>query len=413
LTPTADETTEPPASGRILLPPRSFTWILGFCFAVEGALYSAVTPLMPLLARTLPLTELQAGILLGGYSGGLVAGSLLCVTVLKRHNARSVALTSLTALALSTALFGCATSAEVMTASRVAQGVAAGFVWTTCVSWLFSAWPVERRGEALGISAAPAIVGTIAGPLIGSVALTTGVMLPYLTIAVLCVCAAGGLLLMPRPARAAPGDETGVRTRTPKARVLALVSAGVGCLAGMVIGLLNLVSPLTLAKLGASDYVVSAVFLGVAGLSTITAKPIGKAVDRFTAQLVTVIALVVTSILLPFLGAGFSVLSVALLASILLLANNYCYIAAGTMLTHTGAIAGWSLGFSTALIAAVWGVGETLGAVIAGAGIGSVGALMTTSVAAALVALTAATVLLADRARFGRRSPHPAGCKTS
>jgi predicted MFS family arabinose efflux permease len=392
--------------------PRAFTWVLAFCFATEGALYSAVTPLLPLLTRTVPLTALQAGVLLAGYSGGLVMGSVLCVPILKRYNARGVALLSLLTLAATTAVFGCASTAEVLSAARLGQGVAAGCMWTACLSWLLALWPAERRGEAMGIAVGPAVVGTVAGPAIGSVAVTVGVTVPYAGVAALCVCAAVALRLMPSPSRAGDQGPTVSGHSSRRHVTLATLGAATAGVAGIVAGLVNLVSPLVLLRLGASDYVTSAVFLAAAIITALTAKVVGVVVDRFRGDRVAAVTLVLTCALLPVLGAGVGIVCAAVAATILLLVNMQCYIAAATTLTRWGEAAGWSMGLCTALIACVWGIGETLGAVIAGAAVESIGFLWTTSVGALLVFVAVVVVIAmapyasrAEQAASPSRSP--------
>src|SRR6266536_815925 len=104
--------------------------VLGIAFATEGALYSAVTPILPLLSRTLHMSDSQAGVLLSSYSAGLVAGSLLCVLVLRRVNARTGAAGALVLLSLSTLVFAWAQRYEVALAFRLLQGIAGGAAWT-------------------------------------------------------------------------------------------------------------------------------------------------------------------------------------------------------------------------------------------------------------------------------------------
>lgn len=378
------------------LPPESskrFLAVLGFSFAVEGALYSAVTPILPLLARRFGLSDSQTGVLLSGYSAGLIAGSLLGFVVLKRVNARTAAVAALTMLAASTALFAWSNNYDIVLTTRLVQGISGGAMWTACISWLLGVWPIERRGEALGLSVGPAVIGTVAGPAIGTVAVDLGVRLPYSVVAALCLAAATWLLRIPRPARVRLTDDRASVT-TSRRRIQALLGAGVATVAGGLIGLINLAGPVVLADIGAAERTSGIAFLVAALLTVVAARPVGALVDRVGAPRTTLVGLLLTGALLPVFGAGFSTWLTAAALVLLLIANNLCYISAGTMLTREGERAGWPLYFVTALAAMAWGVGETSGAVLAGVGLDTVGALWAATIGAVLTVVTAFVVRL-------------------
>jgi predicted MFS family arabinose efflux permease len=366
--------------------------VLGIAFATEGALYSAVTPILPLLSRRLGMSESQAGAMLSSYSAGLVAGSLLCVLVLRRFNARNVAAGTLTLLALSTVVFAWAHDYELAVSVRLIQGLAGGATWTACITWLLRLYPIERRGEALGVAVSPAVIGTIAGPLIGTMALDLGIRGPYTVVAMIGLVSAGWLLRMPRPPLR--GD---VETPRPVAlgerRRLALLGAVVATVAGALIGLINLAGPLALVGVGAPERTAGVVFVTAAVATVIAARPLGIAVDRRGATWTASAGMLVMAIALPMFGAARGVLIIGSSVVLLLLANNLCYISAGALLTREGERAGWSLSFITALTATVWGIGETVGALLAGVGLDVAGDLWT-SVGGGVLA---AVVLVAVR----------------
>jgi hypothetical protein len=74
------------------------------------------------------------------------------------------------------------------------------------------------------------------------------------------------------------------------------------------------------------------------------------------------------------------------------------------MLTGAGEAAGWSLRFATALLATVWGTGETVGAVLAGVGLDGLGSAWTTSIAGASVAVGILVFGWVTTGKGGRRA---------
>jgi predicted MFS family arabinose efflux permease len=372
--------------------------VLGFAFAVEGALYSAVTPIMPLLSRRLGMSESQAGVMLSSYSAALVVGSLLCALALRRLNARGVATGALTLLALSTVVFAWSQDYELSVSFRLVQGLAGGAIWTASITWLLRLFPSDQRGEALGLSVGPAVVGTIAGPAIGTVALELGVRGPYTVVAVLCLAAAGWLLRMPKPPL--HGDvEKFVPTARGRSRRLAVLGAAVATVAGALLGLINLMGPLVLVGLGAAERIAGLVFVIAAVATVIAARPLGMLVDRRGTTWTASAGLIVMALALPVFGMRPGVLLTGAVVVILLLANNLCYISAGALMTREGEKAGWTLSFVTALTATVWGVGETAGALLAGVGLDYADESWTAWLGGALAAVMLLGVLIVGAER--------------
>jgi predicted MFS family arabinose efflux permease len=183
-----------------------------------------------------------------------------------------------------------------------------------------------------------------------------------------------------------------------------VLAGGLVALTGAVIGLVNVAAPLVLTRLGASDFYGGVVFLIAAVLSVGTGRPLGAAVDRFGTRPALALGLLGLAVLTPLLGAGFPVQAAAAVVIALLVWNNLCYVSLATMLTRSGEAAGWSLRFATALLATVWGTGETVGAVLAGLGLDSLGSGWTTAVAGASVAVGLVVFAWMTAGGSGRRA---------
>lgn len=375
---------------------RGLVAVLGFAFAVEGALYSAVTPILPMLSRHLAMSEPEAGLMLSSYSAGLVAGSLICVPVLRRFDVRTIAASTLLVLAFSTAIFASTSDYEFALASRLVQGIAGGATWTACVTWLLRLFPIEKRGEAIGMAAGPAVVGTIAGPAIGTIGVEIGIRGPYTAVALMCVASAAWLLRMPRPVLRR--DVSGNPPRpTRRPRRLLLLGAALVVADGAIIGLINLEGPLVLVSTGASERTAGVVFAAAAVGTVFAARLLGIWVDRRGAIRAAAAGMAVMTLTLPLLGVGWGTWLTAAAVVLALLANNLSYIASGTLLSREGERAGWTDSFVMAVAATVWGIGETVGALLAGVGLEVAGDLSTASAGAVLAATLMTASLLLPR----------------
>ncbi|MUL50131.1 MFS transporter [Mycobacterium sp. CBMA293] len=379
----------PPAGGRLS------SLVVALAVILEGSLYSAIAPLLPRLTRAYPFTELTAGVLVSGYSGGVVVGALTCVPLLSCARPRYVAAGAMGSLAVSTAAFAITDSPTTLIGARLWQGLSAGVVWTACVFWLLGAASAHNRGAALGRAMSYSVVGTVLGPLLGTAAIRFPVALLYSVIAVAGLAIGVGMLI--------PSSET--RQRLPggavidqprEARKFALLGAWVIALTGVVAGVNNVTSPLMLAHLGASDLAIGLVFMGGALVMVVVGTPVGSAVDRRGARHplsagLTWLALLLVIVGLctnPYLGS----LAVVGLSSALTLT----YVPGASIMTRAGEISGWSLQFAIALSAVLWSGGETLGAVAGGYGMQSFGFLWV-GAAVGLFALGTAAVALVLR----------------
>lgn len=395
--------------------PKKLTFILGFCFAVEGSLYSAVTPILPQLAREFDLSGTATGFLLSGYSAGLVAGSLLCVLALAWVNTRAVAVASLIALGATTVAFAWTDTSSVLMTARLLQGLSAGICWTACVTWLLDTWPDERRGEALGSSMSFAVFGTMAGPLVGTIALQTGRHVPYTMSAAFCLAAAAIVAGLPRPARNRSARAAGTRElRTSAAgfaRMTAAAAAAIATLAGAATGSVQLLGPLTLDEIAGTDLIGGYTFVAAAVIMVAIARPTGILVDRFGAHRMMLLALSTSALLLPLLGLEEGLVVVIVAVVLLVVAINVTYVSAGTMLTRSGEASGWPLQFTIALTGVVWGLGETIGAILSGIGRDAVGPLWTACMGAVIVAIAACLLVVSGvpGGRTGRKGRRPSG----
>lgn len=375
---------------------RRFMGVLGCAFVVEAGLYSAITPIVPQLRDRFGLSEAAAGLLMSSYSVGIVIGSLVCMGIVARVDARTTAVAALVALAATTLAFAWTADSHVLIGARLLQGIAGGITWTACVTWVLRVWPANRRGEALSAAVAPAVVGTVLGPAIGTLAIKIGVGVSYTVVAAVCVGAAIAMLQLPRPRERQAPELASTRSIGAIDR-LGVSGAVAVVVAGIVVGVVNLAGPQILAKMQSPAWTAGLAFTAAAVVTVAVARPVGRLVDIYGAQRATVVAFVAIAIFLPVLAiTGLSWLAVVLIAASVVGVNS-CYLAASAMLTTGIERVGGSLYFATALVGTLWGVGESVGAILAGVGLGAGGAAWTLAGTLAMVAVGCASAMLLPR----------------
>jgi predicted MFS family arabinose efflux permease len=391
---------QPVARGKQSLPPRmrSLLIYVSILVLVELSFYTALTPLLPHYTQAAGLTKAGAGILVAAYPAGTLLGALPSGLLVARLGDRMVVLLGLALMSASTFVFGWSSSSLVLDSARFVQGLGGACIWAAGLAWLAAAGPVDRRGELLGTALGAAVGGALLGPVVGAVASRIGTGPTFSAAAV-----AGGVLMLAAfavPAPAAVAEPQGLRSAWPALRE-PHISAGMWLtgLAGLGFGVIDVLAPLRLGRLGVGATLIGVTFLLSAGIEAVLAPMVGRLSDRrgpLVPVRISLAAAVGISLLAPVLGPA-PVLIVLLIVG--MPAYGALFTPALSMLSGAADRLGLNQGLAFGMCNLAWAAGNGFAAAAGGA----IAQATTDFVPYALLAGTCLVTLLATRPA-GRRA---------
>jgi MFS family permease len=331
---------------------------------VDAMLFGALIPLVPAYADEFGLSKAGAGLLLGAFGAGALAGGLPGGLLAARFGPRRAVLGGLVLLAAASFAFALSGSPWTLGLSRFVQGFSSTTTWAGALAWLTVATSRERRGQTIGTAFGFAVLGAILGPLFGSLAHAVGIRAVFaVTGGVALGLAAWSALSADAPAeRGVPGALG--RAFRDRAFVGGL---WLNTLPAMLFGVLGILAPLRLDAEGLGTAAIGAAFFAAGLLETGLNPLVGRFSDRHGRLLPTQIALgasMVVAIALAFAGRPLAVLPLICLAAV---AFGGFYTPGMALVSDRAEVAGLAQGLGFGIMNSAWAVGNLTGPTLGGA----------------------------------------------
>jgi MFS family permease len=358
---------------------------------VDTTFYAVVAPLLPRYADELDLSKASAGILLAAYPAGTLVGALPSGVLAARFGARRTVLLGLALLAVSSVGFAFAASEIVLDVARFVQGLGGACSWAGGLAWLVAAAPPERRGELIGVALGAAIGGALVGPVLGAAAAALGTEPVFGAVAAIAGVLAVAAATTPEAGRALPA---GARLRDAFGAPRVRSGMWLVAIPGLGFGVLDVLVPLRMDHLGASQAGVAAAFLVAAAGEALVSPIVGRVSDRRGPLVPIRAGLLAAALLVLLVPAPERAVVTGALLVVTTAALGVFWAPAMALLSDAAEAVGAHQGLAFGLVNLAWASGMVLGA----AGGGLIAKVTTDATPYALfAALCASTLALLTR----------------
>jgi DHA1 family multidrug resistance protein-like MFS transporter len=289
---------------------------------IEAVLFTSMAPLLPYYEKSLGLSESSAGVFVASYAVGAFAAAFPSMALARRAGVKTTVTTGFIVLASSTLALGFADSLPAVIGSRFGQGAGSAIALTGAIAWLTGVTDASQRAGAIGIAFSAAFIGALLGPVIGATAASVGIAPVFTAVAFGTAVLAVATLALEAPS----GSRLG---KTPPLLQLfrdhaARIGIWLILVAGVYLGVIGVLVPLQLDRLGLSATEIGAAFATAAVIQAIASPLIGRLADtrgrafpiRIALSTATVTLLLLTFDDRAWLYAGLAVVGIVSLGMI-------------------------------------------------------------------------------------------------
>ncbi|GAB7071252.1 MFS transporter [Mycobacterium hodleri] len=201
----SDAEADCPAPPKEKLP--SEVWVLIFCNAIVALGYGVVAPVLPQYARNFGVSISAATFVITAFALMRLVGAPPAGLLVQRLGERRVYVSGLLIVALSTGACAFAQTYWQLLAFRSLGGLGSAMFTVSSLGLMIRISPADARGRVSGMFTSAFLVGSVGGPVLGSLTVGLGLSMPFVIYGVALLIAAGVVLVVLRTSSLAAADE--------------------------------------------------------------------------------------------------------------------------------------------------------------------------------------------------------------
>lgn len=187
----------------------SEVWVLIFCNAVVALGYGVVAPVLPQYARNFGVSIAAATFVITAFALMRLVGAPPAGLFVQRFGERRVYVTGLLIVALSTGACAFAETYWQLLLFRSLGGLGSAMFTVSSLGLMIRISPPDARGRVAGMFTSAFLVGSVGGPVLGSLTAGLGLSMPFVIYGIALLIAAGVVLVtLRRSSLAAPQEQT-------------------------------------------------------------------------------------------------------------------------------------------------------------------------------------------------------------
>ena len=203
----SDPEADCPAPVKEKLP--SEVWVLIFCNVIIALGYGVVAPVLPQYARNFGVSISAATFVITAFALMRLVGAPPAGLLVQRLGERRVYVSGLLIVALSTGACAFAQTYWQLLAFRSLGGLGSAMFTVSSLGLMIRISPANARGRVSGMFTSAFLVGSVGGPVLGSLTVGFGLSMPFVIYGVALLIAAGVVLVVLRTSSlAVPNEQT-------------------------------------------------------------------------------------------------------------------------------------------------------------------------------------------------------------